>query len=156
MWWLGSGDNANYELLYKHRLRPGRKDRSRPTGSICDISSPGDPVSCPPRGGPRRNQSSSRRRWGWCRWSGSSSTCWERPGQDRNISFHSTNTSQSSAVVAEVVTDHQASPARLFIFLGQFWLWWWKSIKAISSKAYQDCGNLTIAREEGTQGQSLL
>ena len=103
------GDNTNYELLYKHIIRPGRKDRSRPTGSICDIFSPGDPESYPPLDGPHRTQSSSRRRWGWCKWSGSSSRCSERPGGGKYILI------SAAAASAEVVTDphnHQQQQAR--------------------------------------------
>ena len=66
---------------------PGRRGRSRPTDSTCGISSPAGPGSCPRRGAPRRNQSASRRHWGWCRWSGSSSTCSARPGHIHNYIY---------------------------------------------------------------------
>ena len=60
---------------------PGRKGRSKPTDSTFDIFFLGDPVSYPPLGVPHRNQSVSRRHWGWCKWSGSSNKCLKHPVQ---------------------------------------------------------------------------
>ena len=61
-------------------LVPGRTDRMRPTGNTCDISAPEGHGSCPLQGEPPQSQSSSRKRWGLCRWSVSSSRCWPHPG----------------------------------------------------------------------------
>ena len=50
-------------FLPPSHLIPGRRDRSRPTGSTCGSASPAGLVSCPHQGGQHQTQSASRRHW---------------------------------------------------------------------------------------------
>ncbi len=55
---------------------PEKTGRRRPIGNIWHIAFHRDLQFCQCRGGEHQWQCVSRMRWGWYRWSGSSSKCW--------------------------------------------------------------------------------